>query len=679
MTMRLYVARSTARRALGAALLASSTLTPGLAQADDFQGLGLLPGGTRTQVFGISADGSTAVGSGDTATFIEGFRWTASGGLTMLGLLPGGSISFANAVNSDGSVIVGFASSSNFANDEAFRWTQSGGMVGLGTLGGNYSSAQGVNGDGSVVVGQSNMANGALEAFRWTQSSGMVGLGFLPGGVNSVANGVSGDGSVVVGSSIAISTYSQAFRWTQNTGMIGLGFLPGDSYSSAYAISADGSVIVGGSRLNSNPDNGQAFRWTQSGGMVGLGTLPGGTFSEASAVNSDGSVVVGTSQSSQAPGGEAFRWTGATGMRSLTALLTASGVNVAGWQLTQASGVSADGNVIVGYGIDPSGQLEAWIAHCTPTCSGLITPAVISQSFAGQSAVGQSVNATIGTGLDTLSQTAIQTGLSQGSHNTPYSAFGYGGYDSDPAATGTLGITVDLPNAMLGGVAVSANYVKTDMVFNGSSKMAGGSGGLFLARVPNAGLQWLVSVDGTTLTGDISRGYLNGSGPASSTGSTTANGYGFTGRVGWTFSNVWPATQVTPFVSYTFSSIRINGYTETSGVFPAQFSGFTDNAQTSRLGADARYTFAPGKWLWGTLAWAHRLDSGKGSEITGTLIGLFSITAQGASVAADWAEITGGVRLPLWQNGAFIASLTASVPENFPTTYAARVGVTQAF
>jgi hypothetical protein len=87
----------------------------------------------------------------------------------------------------------------------------------------------------------------------------------------------------------------------------------------------------------------------------------------------------------------------------------------------------------------------------------------------------------------------------------------------------------------------------------------------------------------------------------------------------------------------------------------------------------------PGEWVWGTLAWAHRLDGGKGSEITGNLIGLFSITAQGASVAQDWADVTGGVRVPVWKNGALTASLTASVPENYSTTHTARVGVTQVF
>jgi hypothetical protein len=90
-------------------------------------------------------------------------------------------------------------------------------------------------------------------------------------------------------------------------------------------------------------------------------------------------------------------------------------------------------------------------------------------------------------------------------------------------------------------------------------------------------------------------------------------------------------------------------------------------------------TLAPGKWLWGTLAWAHRLDGGKGADISGTIIGLFGMSAPGASVAADWAEVTAGVRLPAWKNGAVTASLTASVPANFPTTYAARVGASQTF
>ena len=128
--------------------------------------------------------------------------------------------------------------------------------------------------------------------------------------------------------------------------------------------------------------------------------------------------------------------------------------------------------MIVGSGTDPSGNTEAWLARCIPAC-GFITASAVWQSFAGQSAMGQTGNAVIGDGLATFSEFATQAHASQDVRNTPYSVFGYGGYDSDPAASATFGITMDLPNALIVGAAVSANYVQTDMVYDGSAKMTG--------------------------------------------------------------------------------------------------------------------------------------------------------------------------------------------------------------
>ena len=41
-------------------------------------------------------------------------------------------------------------------------------------------------------------------------------------------------------------------------------------------------------------------------------------------------------------------------------------LDLAGWQLTEATGVSANGRTIVGNGINPDGQQEAWIATIPP-------------------------------------------------------------------------------------------------------------------------------------------------------------------------------------------------------------------------------------------------------------------------------------------------------------------------
>ncbi|MFZ0847410.1 MAG: autotransporter domain-containing protein [Pseudolabrys sp.] len=683
------------------ALLATSALVlvdaGGLpiARADDFQGIGFVNSNDlESHVNGISSNGLTAVGRiVDFSGHSQASVWTQAGGMFSLGFLDNNisanRLSIANGASADGSVVVGDGRGTGDI-DEAFRWTQAGGMVGLGFLaplsGQRYSFGYGTNSDGSIVVGESLDTNGFIQAYRWTQATGMVGIGFLSPNTNprnSHANGISANGNVIVGTSLDTSGFDQAFKWDQTNGMVGIGFLAPSSglrFSNANAANSDGSVIVGNARSQSGFV--EAFRWTQSGGMLGLGWLPGGgNGSTAVAVSADGSVVVGVSDSANYSGGEAFKWTQAAGIKSVKDLLVASGVNMTGWSLLSATGVSGDGTVIVGEGVNPSLKDEAWIARfgSTPGSSGLITQGVAQQSFSGQSVNGTLGNAVLGGSLGTMTEVATQSSSSQGTGNTPYSAFASSAYDSDPAASGTMGITVDLPHEMIAGVMFGANYSTAKMVYDGSSKFWGGSAGAFIGRDPRAGLQWFLGADATTQKGDIKRGYLNGAAEDSSNGSTTATGGGATARIGWTFDKLAPKTRITPFASYSYSAIRFNAYTETGGAFPAQLDAFTDVVQTSRLGADARYTLQPGKWLWGTLAWAHRLNGNTTTNITGSLIGLFAINAPGTTVAQDWAEITGGVRLPLGTFGAATASVTAVTPVHYPTTYVARLGVTKTY
>jgi probable HAF family extracellular repeat protein len=188
----------------------------------------------------------------------------------------------------------------------------------------------------------------------------MVDLGVLPDGISSGAVGVSGDGSVVVGVTESSTEVFEAFRWTQEDGMVGLGDLPGgEVQSAATAISADGTTVVGQS---SSGSGGEAFRWTAANGMIGLGDLLGGLFSSTAwGVSADGSVVVGVS--SRPPTPRAFIWDQTNGMRNLQdVLVTDFGLDLTGWTLTSAQDISDDARVIVGNGLNPSGELEAWIA-----------------------------------------------------------------------------------------------------------------------------------------------------------------------------------------------------------------------------------------------------------------------------------------------------------------------------
>jgi probable HAF family extracellular repeat protein len=362
-------------------------------EAASFQGLGRLPGGEAySAARAVSADGSTVVGtSGSASGFREAFRWTEAGGIRGLGDLAGGEFfSDAYAVSRNGSVIVGESVSAS--GTEAFRWMQTTGMRGLGDLPGpEFSSrAMGVSADGLAVVGTGDYSPGGGphpvtgEAFRWTESSGLVALGDVPGGSGaSRALAVSAGGSVIVGKGDAGASFQAedlgvAFRWSAQEGMTRLGFLPGGSgLSAATAVSEDGAVIVGHSLTASNQE---AFRWTAQGGMVSLGSLllPGGSYqSMASAVSADGSVVVGWCISPLEEA--AFIWDQTGGLRNLQEVLSEDlGLDLTGWRLSSASGISADGTVIIGTGSNPASQHEAWRAVVPelyrPLLSAALTP-----------------------------------------------------------------------------------------------------------------------------------------------------------------------------------------------------------------------------------------------------------------------------------------------------------------
>ena len=333
-----------------------------------FQPLGDLPGGNYFSVATcVSADGKFVAGYSLSTNGYQAFRWTATNGMVALGDLPGGTFkSFANAISADGSTVVGYSSSS--LGDEGFRWTQATGMAGLGDLpGGSGSSiANGVSGDGNIVVGYSSSTLSTPahnEAFRWTPANGMEALGDLPGGnFDSRAFAVSADGSTIVGESSSSNAPGvEAFRWTAGAGMVGLGDFPGGvTNSNAYGVSADGSVVVGNGYPPSNVH--EAFRWSAGTGMAGLGFLPCDTWTIARAVSGDGSVVVGDPQVSSCVC--VFIWDAQHGIRDLLNVLTTDyGLNLTGWQLCRATGLSFDGNTVVGYGLNPSGNTEAWIAN----------------------------------------------------------------------------------------------------------------------------------------------------------------------------------------------------------------------------------------------------------------------------------------------------------------------------
>ena len=356
---------------------------PAIAQVASFTPLGDLPGGAvLSQANGVSADGQWVVGQSVSTDGMQAFRWSAADGLLPMGDLPGGGFhSVALAASADGSVIVGASQSSNTGavGAEAFRWTLATGLVPLGDLPGGLfaSAARACSDDGVRSAGTSVSFASTFNAVTWVEAGAPHDLGDLAGGFfQSNANGVSGDGTTIVGQGVS-GDGPEAFRWTAGGGMSPLGdFAEGSFASNALDCSSDGSVVVGQGQSFAGP---VAARWI-GGTMESLGMLPNASppFSSAAACSADGSVVVGHSGS--AIGVDAFVWTEADGMRSLRERLEAQGVHgMDGWTAVQATGVSADGMVVVGWGYNPSGDTEGFVSQLVepPEPEGDLLPTLV--------------------------------------------------------------------------------------------------------------------------------------------------------------------------------------------------------------------------------------------------------------------------------------------------------------
>ena len=139
----------------------------------------------------------------------------------------------------------------------------------------------------------------------------------------------------------------------------------------AWAVSADGSVVVGTSVIPGVSSS--AFIWREGVGISELPGVPDGVPFKPNAISANGSVVVGGS------GGLAAVWDEAHGLRLLQDVLTRDyGLDLTGWTLQNALGVSADGSTIVGGGLSPAGRGEGFVAILPEPAAGAASTVLFS-------------------------------------------------------------------------------------------------------------------------------------------------------------------------------------------------------------------------------------------------------------------------------------------------------------
>jgi len=327
-----------------------------------FHGLGSLPGGEPTSVVrALDASGNVAVGSGVDASGTRAARWTPAGSLQALP----GLASSALGVSADGQLIVGSLADSRWQGGyAAVLWRAPDAQpeyfhAPLGEPAHQllwFTAAMGVT-DAGDAFGQcqQHKVMGVLLVCR----TPVVNDNFP--GVN-LFGAITPDGAHLVGSGLPGRTAPGFGRATLDTVALPS---PADCISPCDArghdLSDDATRVVGTVSLQLQSQETSAFVYSAAEGTRRLPDLPAGIeSSSALTISGDGSVIGGFGTS--AAGQEAVLWRAGQPF-AVSALLRAAQVQTAdGWQLSEVVALSRDGRVLVGNGLNPTGQREAWRA-----------------------------------------------------------------------------------------------------------------------------------------------------------------------------------------------------------------------------------------------------------------------------------------------------------------------------
>ncbi len=234
----------------------------------------------------------------------------------------------------------------DFSLTQAFAWSTTGSIQSLdpNPSPNGYSIAHAVSADGTRIDGAlgGDHAEGSL-------LKGLVGIFSNPGGLTTT-----------IAQYLATEGWDDSFSaaiWTKNGASYQvqhLGDLPGGAHHCELVdVSDDGTMAVGfGSSEVSNAPQQLLLQIAQ---LEAANPQPGTPEYELLQDLLDALATYGPPEPVDRP----VIWSEATGLVQLDSALRQWGVNLSGWELTEATAISADGDVIVGNGVHDE-NLEGW-------------------------------------------------------------------------------------------------------------------------------------------------------------------------------------------------------------------------------------------------------------------------------------------------------------------------------
>lgn len=298
------------------------------------------------------------------------------------GIAPGNGVGGAATFSLNGNFLSGSTLANNKVEMARYnRTTQS--WTALGSLGVAMDTARSggycISGDGNTVVGNAWKIGGYTDAVAWNPTEGIIDLGTLFAGRSTRANAVNSDATVVVGWQDFNGPWKSAV-WRKNPAggyfpneyiLLDPNGNPNDEYNQmgeCTAVSGDGNWIGGAGDF---ANNGNAWIWSAATGVIDLGTLSPGAQSYVAALSDNGSVAVGRIQVGPWDPEIPFIWTQANGMQNLNDYAhNVLGIQTGNKLIYSANCMSANGNYIVGYGVDTV-TFQTFAYRLSPTNLGI--------------------------------------------------------------------------------------------------------------------------------------------------------------------------------------------------------------------------------------------------------------------------------------------------------------------
>lgn len=265
--------------------------------------------------------------------------------------------------------------------------------------------ATAMSGNGNTIVGTI-----ADEAFLWTIATGLQPIPGVAPESKLRPTAISGDGTRIALADLSFTRlptlqnavfYWTAYNlaaWDAENGLQELFPAEGNELSIVTSINYDGSVFVGASSHYEGPGTARiltATRWDGTS-VVALPNVGDFDSTIATDISYDGQIIIGVARydspnlnlrelSELRKLDQAVLWRAGEPVL-LVDLLVEKGLaaDVEGWRLLSATAISDDGQVIAGRGLDPNGNLAAWVVNLRipePATSALLAAAWAFASF----------------------------------------------------------------------------------------------------------------------------------------------------------------------------------------------------------------------------------------------------------------------------------------------------------